>query len=42
MDVTEQDPALLANLDNPFGNKQELKKKFSFLSMLGLAFVILT
>lgn len=27
-------------LDNPFGHKAELKKKFGFLSMLGVGFVI--
>ncbi|EXJ86912.1 hypothetical protein A1O3_03866 [Capronia epimyces CBS 606.96] len=31
-----------ASLDNPFGNKQELRKKFGFWSQLGLAFIILT
>jgi hypothetical protein len=29
-----------ATLDNPFGYKAELKKKFGFLSMLGVGFVI--
>ena len=29
-----------ANLDNPFGHKAELTKKFGFLSMLGIGFVI--
>ncbi|PWI70286.1 gaba permease [Purpureocillium lilacinum] len=30
-----------ATLDNPFGHKQELKKKFGFFSMLGVSFVII-
>ncbi|RDL38693.1 Uncharacterized protein BP5553_03033 [Venustampulla echinocandica] len=29
-----------ATLDNPFGHKAELKKKFGFFSMLGVGFVI--
>jgi hypothetical protein len=29
-----------ATLENPFGHKEELTKKFGFVSMLGVGFVI--
>lgn len=42
MEPTVESARRRSSFDNPFGNKQELNKKFGFWAQLGIAFVILT